>query len=251
MVDDSDRAERLHRHHVDVLTRIEAQLRRDQAAIREFDLVVRKPDIAPERPEVSSSRSVARLKRVEAAPERAGVASRGRGHPRHARSWPRAAPGGIRTRRQARPTDSGPAAPDQTRAENVGRGAAPPFIAQRPPPLPRFKPGETQVAPGCEDTDRLLRQSADIAEEIADSADTFASFLEQTVARGDDGRRQRVAAAERQVAITERRNAAKLRDRQSWQTPLRLERLSHLPDEHRSEDAISADTESVCRAQHR
>ena len=149
MVGDYERAAKLCRHHIEVLARIEAQLRRGRDAIDEFDSF-RQPHVEDQHP-----------------------------------------------RRQ---------------------------------PTPRTRWGEAAhlTAKGAA-TDQLRYQSADIAEAIAQSAEAFASFLEHTAARGDEERRQQVAAAERQIATVERRNAATLRDRSRGHTALTLEDLPHLP----------------------
>jgi hypothetical protein len=60
-----DRAEQLHRHHVEVLTRIEAQLRRDKATIRQLQASSRPPNVGKQHPELSSGHSMAVVNGVE------------------------------------------------------------------------------------------------------------------------------------------------------------------------------------------
>jgi len=68
---------------------------------------------------------------------------------------------------------------------------------------------------------------AEFAEQMAEAAEAFAAMLEAAASRGDATRRLAVAAAEREVARIQRRNAAKLRNTATG--CLDLEHLPHLP----------------------
>ena len=75
---------------------------------------------------------------------------------------------------------------------------------------------------------RMVRAQMAVATEmVANEADAFAGFLERAAVRGDATRRLGLAAVEREISRTERRNAARLR--QPGDEPLRLERLPPLP----------------------
>ena len=74
----------------------------------------------------------------------------------------------------------------------------------------------------------LRRQSAEIADQMADTADAYASFLENTASRDRSPSRGRIARTERVLAQIERRNAAKMRESESTPGPLTLERLPSL-----------------------
>jgi hypothetical protein len=67
---------------------------------------------------------------------------------------------------------------------------------------------------------------AAIAEQTADLADDFASFLETAAQRGDERRRLSIARTERQIAAIQRRNASKLR--QGGRATVDLEHLPSL-----------------------
>ncbi|HZQ79465.1 MAG TPA: hypothetical protein VFE55_19200 [Acidimicrobiia bacterium] len=74
---------------------------------------------------------------------------------------------------------------------------------------------------------KLHAVSADFAEQIAAQADRFADLLEIAAGRGDADRRLRIAAAEREIARTHRRNAARLRS--PGDQGSELEPVPHLP----------------------
>lgn len=78
-----------------------------------------------------------------------------------------------------------------------------------------------------ERADELHAMFAELAEQMADDADTFAAYLEAAARRGDAERRLRIAAAEREIAGIQRRNAAKLR--QARGVSIELEHLPKLP----------------------
>lgn len=69
---------------------------------------------------------------------------------------------------------------------------------------------------------------AALAEQQADLADEFAVCLENAAERGGAERRLTLAAAEREMAKIERRNAARLRDAPDF-AALELEHLPRLP----------------------
>jgi hypothetical protein len=78
---------------------------------------------------------------------------------------------------------------------------------------------------------RFRHAGAQLAEQVAAAADTFASILEEAAARGDRTRRLRLAATERQIAEIGRRKAANLRNHDGGYGPVTLERLPALPDD--------------------
>ena len=74
--------------------------------------------------------------------------------------------------------------------------------------------------------DRL--KAADQADLVADTAESFAAYLEAKAGGGAGDPRLKVAQREREIAALERRNAAKLR--QAGAGPLQLERPPPLHD---------------------
>jgi hypothetical protein len=58
---------------------------------------------------------------------------------------------------------------------------------------------------------RLARRAAELADELASVAETFAATLERAAPRGDMDRRLKIAQVEREIARVERRNAARFR----------------------------------------
>jgi hypothetical protein len=66
--------------------------------------------------------------------------------------------------------------------------------------------------------------AADLTEQLAEQAERFAVYLEESATQGDADRRLRVAQREREFSDVARRNAAKLRN--SGAGPVDLD---HLP----------------------
>jgi hypothetical protein len=69
--------------------------------------------------------------------------------------------------------------------------------------------------------------SADIAHQIADDAEDFAAYLENSEAAPDQQRRMAIATAEHEVARIAKQNVSRLRDLNT--TYRRGERLPKLP----------------------
>ncbi len=74
--------------------------------------------------------------------------------------------------------------------------------------------------------DRL--KAADQADLVADTAESFAAYLQARAGGNAGDRRLKVAQREREIAALERRNAVKLR--QAGAGPLQLERLPAIHD---------------------
>lgn len=101
------------------------------------------------------------------------------------------------------------------------------MLAARGPIRPAAPEGRTDDAPEGVRLSRLRGRAADLSEQMAQAADDFASYMELAAERGDREYRLGVAAAEREIAGVERRNAARLRRGDGGLTD--LESLPQLP----------------------
>jgi hypothetical protein len=102
--------------------------------------------------------------------------------------------------------------------------------AAEPPTLHQLYPPDLVSQAWFLGTEAVRRRNevADMADRVAVEADTFATILEKSAARGDRKRREGWARIERQVAGIERRNAIKLRTSPSDWLHLELEKLPSL-----------------------
>jgi hypothetical protein len=229
-----DRTEQLHRRQLELVARVEELLTSARDAIRHSKALARPFDAAPRYSEVPT----------EGHPGLLEVASDQPGRVMEHNNW-EVSERGIQARSQTSLGDRRLAARGPAPVSGEHRAADEPCCRSVGQPFPTVELDETGVADGPGQAARLLLKGAQLAEQVADAADTFASILEETALRGDRTRRLRLAATERQIAEIERRNAARLRNFDGGHGPVTLERVPGLPDDRTSRHRPSPVTQSA------